>query len=143
MKLDLPEAALATLKKNSKAGRDAWMNGNVTAAETHFLSAWDLIPEPKNTYDYAQSLSGGLTVFYRDTKQNEKAKKWLEIMRQMYSSSNDEHVEFTAATIYFQAGQFDLAFTIFDKQFKKFKARPFEGEDKKYLEFYKKRASGG
>jgi tetratricopeptide (TPR) repeat protein len=143
MKLDLPETALATLKQNSKTGRDAWKNGDVLAAETHFLNAWAAIPEPKNTYDYAQSLASGLVVFYRDTKQNEKAKKWLEIMRQTYSSPTDDYVEFTAATIHFEMGELDLAFVIFDKQFKKFKNRPFEGEDKKYLEFYKKRAAGG
>lgn len=143
MKKELNEAALEVLKQNSKAGREAWKGGDLVLAEKHFINAWDAIPEPKNEYDYAQSLAGGLVVFYRDTKQLDKAKKWLPIMRQTYSSPSNDYVEFMAATIHFEAGEFDLAFVIFDNQFKKFKNRPFEGEDKKYLEYYKKRKLGG
>lgn len=143
MKLDLPAAALDTLKQHSKAGREAWKNSDLYAAEENFVSAWAAIPEPKNNYDYAQSIASGLVVFFRDTNQIQKAKKWLEVMRQMYSSPTDDYVEFTAATVHFESGDLDLAFAIFDKQFKNFKNRPFDGEDKKYLEFYKKRAAGG
>jgi tetratricopeptide (TPR) repeat protein len=143
MKQDLPEEALEILKQNSKAGREAWKSGDFALAEKHFVRAWVAIPEPKHDYDYAQSLTSGLVVFYRDTKQNDKAKKWLEEMRRSYGSTQNDYVDFMAATIHFEIGELDLAFVIFDNQFKKFKNRPFEGEDKKYLEFYKKRKAGG
>ena len=105
-----------------------------------FLAAWRQLPEPKIEHDYAQSLSGGLVTFYRDTKQFEKAKEWLTVMRGAYGPGPDIYVEFLAATVYYDAGMLDDAFAIFDSAYKKFKQRPFQGEDRKYLQFYKERA---
>ena len=137
----LPEAALLQLKMNSKAGREKWKDGDLNEAERYFLEAWEAIPEPKNEYDYTQSLSRGFIVFYRDTSQFEKAKYWLNVMRAAYGSEASDYVDFTAATVYFAAGELDAAFQIFDTQFKKYKSRPFQGEDKKYLDFYKERVA--
>ena len=145
MKQQLPEEALQNLNVSSKAGREAWKNGDTKGAEHFFLEAWAAIPEPKNEYDYTQSLSRGFVAFYLDTKQFEKAKEWLNLMRIAYGHETvpSEYVDFIAATVYFEAGEFDSAFRIFDAQFKKYKGRPFQGEDKKYLDFYKKRATEG
>ena len=86
------------------------------------------LPEPKIEYDYAQSLSGGLVTFYRDTKQFEKAKEWLTVMRDAYGPGPNIYVEFLAGTVYYDAGMLDDAFAIFDTAYKKFKQRPFQGE---------------
>lgn len=63
-------------------------------------------------------------------------------MRELYGPGQNEYVEFMAATVYYGAGDLDLAYSIFDKQFKKYKGRSFQGEDPKYLIFYKARALG-
>lgn len=63
-------------------------------------------------------------------------------MRELYGPGQNEYVEFMAATVYYGAGDLGLAYSIFDKQFKKYKGRPFQGEDPKYLSFYKARALG-
>jgi tetratricopeptide (TPR) repeat protein len=138
---DLPALASKQLDENASLGREAWKKGDVRSAEKYFLSAWQCIPEPKVEYDYAQSLSGGIVEFYRETGQYQKAKHWIEIMRSAYkfpeaSEHSNDYVDFFAATVFYETGEFEVAFSIFDKQFKKYKARPFQGEDKKYLEFY-------
>ena len=114
--------------------------GDIQKAEDRFLDAWRLLPEPKIEYDYAQSLSRGLVIFYRDTKQFEKAEEWLGVVRDAYGPGPDVDVEFLAATVYYDAGMLDDAFAIFDTAYKKFRQRLFQGEDRKYLQFYRERA---
>jgi tetratricopeptide (TPR) repeat protein len=140
MKKPVPHEIVANISAQGKAGREAWQRGDIQKAEDMFLAAWRQLPEPKIEYDYAQSLSGGLVTFYRDTKQFEKAKEWLTVMRGAYGPGPDIYVEFLAATVYYDAGMLDDAFAIFDSAYKKFKQRPFQGEDKKYLQFYMERA---
>jgi tetratricopeptide (TPR) repeat protein len=140
VKKTVPKETVAILSEKGASGRQAWKRGDVQEAETKFLEAWDALPEPRSEYDYAQTLSRGLVTFFRDTRQYDKAKEWLSTMREAYGPGPDDFVEFTAATVYFDSGMLDDAFAIFDTQYQKFKQRPFQGEDKKYLEFYKKRA---
>lgn len=140
MKKPVPPEIVANMSAQGKAGREAWQRGDIQKAEDKFLAVWRLLPEPKIEYDYAQSLSCGLVTFYRDTKQFEKAKEWLTVMRDAYGAGPDDSVEFLDATVYYDAGMLDDAFAIFDTAYKKFKQRPFQGEDRKYLQFYKERA---
>ncbi len=139
MKQPLPENLKVQLYEHGKLGRQAWQRGAVEEAESHFIAAWNVLPEPKMDQDFAQSLSSGLVIFYRDTRQFEKAHKWLEVMRVTYGLGPNEYVEFLKGTVCFDSEALDEAFTIFDTLYKKFKARPFQGYDKKYLDFYKKR----
>ncbi len=90
--------------------------------------------------DYAQSLSFGLTIFYRDTRQFEKAKQWLEVVRQAYGPGPDDFVDFLAGTVAFDAGDESEAFRLFQRLYLEFGSRPFEGSDRRYLDFYRKRA---
>jgi tetratricopeptide (TPR) repeat protein len=129
------------ISERTALARQAWERGNKQEAENLFLQAWGLLPEPPTEYDRAQSLSRALVTFFRDTGQFEKAKKWLNTMRLAYGPEPNESVEFMAGTVYFDGGESDEAFRIFDALFKKFKRRPFQGKDKKYLEFYNSRAS--
>jgi hypothetical protein len=62
------------------------------------------------------------------------------VIRDAYGPGPNVDVEFLAATVYYEAGMLDSAFAIFDSLYKKFNQRPFQGEDKKYLQFYKTRA---
>jgi tetratricopeptide (TPR) repeat protein len=140
MKKPVSQEIVANISAQSKAGREAWQRGDTQKAEDRFLDAWRQLPEPKIEYDYAQSLSRGLVTFYRDTKEFEKAKEWLTVMRDAYGPGPDTSVEFLAATVYYDAGMLDDAFAIFDTAYKEFKQRPFQGEDGKYLQFYKERA---
>lgn len=142
MKLKLLENLVSSIQGHSRQGRAALQNGNYDRAEECFLAAWDVIPEPKLEHDYAQTLSRGLVGFYKQVKQYDKALAWVDVMRKAYGPDENVSVEFTAATVHFDAGALDDAFSIFDKQFKEYGKRPFQGEHKKYLDFYLNGAAG-
>ncbi|HEN8799746.1 TPA: hypothetical protein U8251_002323 [Pseudomonas putida] len=135
MKKTLNPGAEAKIQNLGKKGREAWSGGNIEEAEKIFLECWATIPEPKFDYDYSQILSGGLVKFFRDTRQIEKAKHWIGIMRNAYDSNTDLEVEFLAATVYYEANELNKARKIFESQYKKYGKRPFEGKDRKYLQF--------
>ena len=78
-------------------------------------------------------------LFFRDTNQFEKAVYWLQVTRQAYGPGRDQSVEFMAATLWFEMGDFGRAYEEFDRQFKDGKSRPFQGKDRKYLDFYLER----
>ncbi|HBP6102121.1 hypothetical protein HMPREF2719_21520 [Pseudomonas aeruginosa] len=63
-------------------------------------------------------------------------------MEEMYGSKSDPSVQFLAATVHFEAEEFELAYALFKGLYDSFGKRPFEGEDKKYLEFVQQRAQG-
>jgi tetratricopeptide (TPR) repeat protein len=121
-------------------GRNAWKRGEIDEAETQFLKAWDVLPEPKEQYDLAPSLCRGFVIFYRDTKQFDKARHWLAEMRKAYGSGvgPDLTVGFLSGTVYFEAGDLDKAAEFFRPLFEQYGNRPFSGEDKKYLDFVKR-----
>lgn len=123
-------------------GRKAWLQGRLEEAEQCVLTAWNELPEPKMEHDYyPEVLSRGIVTFYQETKQFPKAIKWLDTLEKAYDpdGSKNASVLFKRATVYFDAGRLDEAFSIFDGLYKTFKARPFQGSDKRYLDFYKKR----
>ena len=137
---DLPPESEAAMSASAAKGRLAWKQGDLATAEASFLDAWRAIPEPRLEYDYAQSIASGFVDFYRDTKQYDKASSWLLTVREAYGPGYNPSVEFLAAKLAFEAGDADEAFRIFDALYKQYKARPFQGDDPKYLKFYKQRA---
>jgi hypothetical protein len=141
MKNPVSAEVLAKLTGAAAQGRQAWKRGAISEAESHFLDAWNALPDPKLEQDYAQSLSWGLTTFYKGTNQFEKAKAWLDTVRRAYGPGPNDSVEFLAATVAFDAGDLEEAFRIFHVLFLKFGTRPFEGHDSKYLDFYNKRVA--
>jgi hypothetical protein len=132
---------VARICENGSLGREAWKRGALEEAEKQFLAVWAELPEPKLEYDYAQNLSRGFVTFFKETKQFEKAYQWLDVMRKAYRADegSDASIAFLVATVHFDAGRLDDAFALFDDLFRKYKTRPFQGYDKKYLDFCKKR----
>lgn len=111
-------------------------NGDTIKAEEYFLAAWNSLPEPKTEHDYSQSLSRGLVSFYQDTRQFEKAFEWLNTMKSTYDNESNPSIDFIEATVNYDAGKISEAFAIFDSLTRKYKARPFQGSDPKYLKFF-------
>ena len=130
---DVEKAFLA----RAAEGRAFWKAGDVVSAEAAFLDAWQLIPEPRLGYDYAQSFARGLVDFFRDTRQFEKANEWLVVTRQAYRDPDDPTIDFLGATVAFAAGNHQEAFRLFDKVHSAYGLRPFRGEDPAYLKFFR------
>src|SRR5690606_7480190 len=80
----LPPDLTEKLYEYGGLGRKALEAGDVQAAESHFLAAWSLIPEPRLQHDHAGSMTVALTEFYRDNGLVEKAMPWLALARQAY-----------------------------------------------------------
>jgi tetratricopeptide (TPR) repeat protein len=142
MKKQLNKEAESKIQNLGKIGRAAWLQGNIEQAEEIFLQCWDTIPEPKLDYNYSQILSGGLVKFFRDSHQIEKAKNWITIMRKAYEPGINLDVEFLAATVYYEENELSKAYEIFQNQYETYGSRPFEGENKKYLDFTISRTKG-
>ncbi len=141
MTFQTPEPIKENISAISGRGREAWLAGDLAAAEREFMTAWDLVPEPKTNYDYGQIMSRAIVMFYRDTKQFEKANRWLDVMREAYGPEPNASVEFIAATVDLESGHLDEAFERFDALHKQFGQRPFQGQKPDYLKFYKQRAT--
>jgi hypothetical protein len=124
-------------------GRRAWEAGDVASAERHFLEAWSCIPEPRLQHDFAASMAVALTEFYRDTGQSEPAARWLALARAAYGPEPDPHTEFLAATVFYEVGDMDEAYVLFDGLYKTYKRRPFEGAKPDYLSYYLERSGAG
>ena len=138
----LPDEIEKQLFECGGRGRDAVAQGDVAAAERAFLDAWNALPEPKERWDRAPSMARAMVLFYRNTKQFAKADHWLTAARSLYdkSSAGVTTVDFLEASVRFEEGKLDEAYTLFDKLFKGYKERPFQGEKPEYLKFYRDRA---
>lgn len=132
---ELEERFLAIAKR----GRTAWLAGDTAEAEHRFLESWDMIPEPKSAYDYGQITSYGIAVFYRDTAQFEKARKWAMVARDIYGEGEAASVSMDelAATIQFESGDLDGAYTLFEPHYRKYGRRVFDGHKKEFIDFIK------
>jgi len=138
---ELEERFLAIAKR----GRTAWLAGDTAEAEHRFLESWDMIPEPKSAYDYGQITSYGIAVFYRDTAQFEMARKWAMVARDIYGEGEAASVSMDelAATIQFESGDLDGAYTLFEPHYRKYGRRVFEGHRKEFIDFIKSRKKAG
>jgi len=117
----------------------AWKCGKVEKAADLMEKAWELLPLPREEYDWAQILGNIGTEFFRDAKMITKADEWLTRLRKAYgapSETTGETIDLLEATIRFEAGDFDRSFALFHKHFKEWKNRIFEGENPKYKKFY-------
>lgn len=137
---DLPKEVQNSIDNLLRKAGEARRAGNAQEEERLALEAWDTLPEPKLGWNYYSNIMPFDNVgFFRDVREFDKALRWLDVTRQSYGStpdSPDSAIEFLAATVYFEMGDLDKAFEIFDWQFKNWNKRPFEGENRKYLDFY-------
>jgi tetratricopeptide (TPR) repeat protein len=119
---------------------EAERGGEPERSEKLSLKAWDMLPEPKLDWEfYSNIIPRDNLIFYRDRHQFDKALQWLAITRDSYGPGRNDSVEFLAATLWYEMGNLDEAFDEFDRLYKAFKARPFQGKDRKYLDFYMSR----
>ena len=134
---DLSQALREQIDGLLKQAGEAARANQAEVSEPLRLKAWEMLPEPKLGWDYYSNIiPRNNMLFYRNTKQFDKALHWLDVTRESYGPGRNDSVEFYAATVWYEMGDHDKAFEEFDRQFKAFKKRPFEGHDKKYLDFY-------
>lgn len=106
--------------------------------------AWNLIPEPKNRWDYyPQSLPAGFVEDYVELGDFENFRKWIDITYEMYDDpGHSAHygLMLEGSSLY-KLGLKDEAYGVFDKIYKQFGREGFKGEQREYLVFYLKEAA--
>lgn len=123
--------------------RQARATGDQSRCDALLLSAWQLIPEPRVTYDRAQGTLGAIVSNYRDTGRADEARHWIPTLRTAYGDgvAGKAHVDFIEATVLMELGHLDEAFSLFESLHKQYGRRPFQGTNSKYLKFYQTRKS--
>ncbi|KAB7762532.1 hypothetical protein CKY51_21160 [Xanthomonas maliensis] len=110
------------------------------------LQAWDLIPEPKQGWDYyPQSLSSSFVQDYVDLNDKDNACKWIKVMALMYDDPDhqDHQVLMTEGEAMLQLGDETRACAVFGKIHALYGKRGFAGHQKRYLELYLKQPKTG
>jgi hypothetical protein len=139
---ELPADIKAVVDELLRQAGEAKRAGDIRRSEEARLSAWEALPAPKLCWEfYSNIMPRNNLIFYRDARQFEKANRWLAITRESYGPGRNEVIEFLAATLWFEMGDFDRSYDEFARQFKAGRTRPFQGQDKKYLDFYLQRAA--
>lgn len=118
-------------------------SGDTTGAIQDAEMAWNILPEPKFDWDVSQSFTHALAETYRDTGDFQNS---LNLMQKFFASGTIESYEdgsrFILGTIYFEMNDEENAKKWFAEANRISKGRCFQGEDKKYLTFYKKQITG-
>ncbi len=101
--------------------------------------AWELYPTPKEQWNEAYSLAKDFYQDYLYQNNLEQAKKWLNRMIENNNNLHlfDEDCSFEVAKYHFETKKFEEALELFKYVAGEAGLRYFEGEDPKYLDFYK------
>lgn len=129
------DALMKQAKEQISAGEKAQ---GIKTAET----AWDKVPAPKFGWDVSKSFAHLLAKFYRNTGNFDSA---IKLMTALFDSgtvkAHQDGPRFIFATIYYEMGNEASALKWFEEANKISKGRCFQGEDKKYIEFFKTHSS--
>lgn len=115
--------------------------GKADKAESFFLRAWDLIPDPKFGWDISQITIIRIAKFYRDARKFPEALRWAKDIFRCRPLPNDAEPYVVLGSIHLEAGELDAAREKFEKAFELAGKRGFDGEDPKYLKFLKEKKS--
>jgi len=102
--------------------------------------AWAIYPEPKEKWSEAYNIAKYIYLDYMGVKNYSEAKKWLNQMIKDNNINHDYHgdLEFDIGKYKYENGLYEEALEYFMIATKEGGGvRYFEGEDKKYREFYK------
>ena len=103
------------------------------------FEAWELYPEPKKNWNEAYSLAKEIYQAYLLDEKYDEAKEWLNRMIENNNNLHlsDDDVWFETAKYQFEVGDYNESFDKFKLVVEDAGFRYFEGEDPKYLDFYK------
>lgn len=138
---DLDKKLDEELMQEINSGYEKVSAGDFEGAERHYLDAWGIFPEPKFDWDSSQITLYDIAAFYLKWGKFDKALAWANLVFKTTVSPRDGTPYLTIGIIYFESHDIDNAYEYFKKTFELSKQRGFQGSDKKYLEFYLKRAA--
>jgi tetratricopeptide (TPR) repeat protein len=133
----LPPEVIEKMTPYREQARQFREQGNFADAEPLLLEAWALIPEPKFSWGDTDSFLYAIVDFYRKWNKHEIAKKWIAKAVEQPLMSHEYVQYLEAGKTYYEAGELEVAKEYFAKAFNIAGARGFNGEDPKYLKFFR------
>lgn len=137
-KPEIPTDTRVLIDKFLEQSAQQFSSGDLQASVHTALKAWELIPEPKEKWDYyPQSLSSGFVIDFADLGDNENCLRWIETMALMYDDPNheDHQVLMQEGEAMYKIGDTDRAFRAFSRIEEIYGRKGFAGHQKAYLEF--------
>ena len=136
----LETKALETISEELSKAATKMEQQDFKGAEKHYLKIWQLLPEPKYSWDFSEAALLALAEFYRDTQKYEEARAWIGRLFDNCEVLPFESRPFlVAGTIEFEAGALEEARKHFEKALAVGKERAFAGANSKYLNFLKQK----
>lgn len=132
----LPEALRTRIDDILVRSGTAFQSGDMTTALALAQEAWDLIPEPKSSWDYyPQSLAAGFVEDYADSGDVALTKKWIAVTHDMYDNADrtNHFPLMLEGKVLVRLGLNDEAKPVFERIFELYGKEGFKGENAAYL----------
>lgn len=149
-KPEIPAEIRFEIDKLLEQSAQEFSSGELQTSLRTALLAWELIPDPKQKWDYyPQSLSSGFVIDFADLGDKESCDKWIETMALMYDDPNreDHQVLMQEGEAMYKLGDTNRAFWAFSRIEEIYGRKGFVGEQKTYLKYLDqeraRRAGGG
>lgn len=137
--LDLSPEHMAQIDRLEIESHQALLTGQLREAEARLIECWNLIPEQKADFHFAQVAALNLVHFYRTTAQSPKALEWALQLKSLYAPGSAAG-DLICGQSQYDVGDFDAAFVHFERVYAQMKTRLFKSVDPKYLDFYMTRS---
>ena len=121
-----------------RAGYAKLDEGDVSAAESIFLAAWDDVPEPKFSWDISEITVTRITRVFLRTGRLEEARLWAARIHECEPEPGDGVPFILQGAVEFGAGRMDQARDFFARAFAASGRRAFRGEDPRFLKLISK-----
>ncbi|MBK0023979.1 hypothetical protein IAE29_23340 [Ochrobactrum sp. S46] len=137
-KPEIPTDIRVHIDKLLEQSGQQFSSGDLQASLRTALQAWELIPEPKEKWDYyPQSLSSGFVIDFADLGDKESCLRWIETMALVFDDPNreDHQVLMQEGEAMYKLDDTDRAFLAFARIEEIYGRKGFSGPQKAYLEF--------
>lgn len=118
---------------------EKFLNNEIEKSFILSEQAWDLYPDPKENWNEAYNTASSIVDDCLKIKDFERAKKWLNNMIMVNNNLylNDEDLNFYLGKYFFEIGDYLKAKEEWDNAVSLAGYRVFEGEDPRYIDFYR------
>lgn len=138
-KPEIPEPTKAKMDELIALSSEAFQAGDLMKSHEIALQAWDLIPEPKEMWDYyPQSLSRTFVEDFIAFGDKEGVQKWVATMAVMFDDPNHEDLEVLSmeTNAMFSFKDFDRAYYVVARILEIYGEGVFQGDRREWLTFY-------
>ena len=132
----LPEPLRTQIDSILARSGSAFQSGDLATALALAQEAWNLIPEPKSSWDYyPQSLASGFVEDYADAGDVALTKKWIAITHDVYDNADrtNHFPLMLEGKVLFRLGLNDEAKPVFERIYQLYGKEGFKGEHAAFL----------